>query len=301
MRLLLDFPWELAAACGHDPVPQKVIKDFIDLWSDTDLEPVRFIGPKECADFYTSISQSGSGRNVHQLLNRFLTHCVRNTNGTGDPAVPIPEPPKLRDIWKCSLREELNDLTDWRNPQIIVPRFRHLDWQGGDEISLYCEQCGGKPASGPQERVLAVLEDYAAHPFTISDRDPWDVRCTATNGQHPCYLPNPLIPGIYPLQNDLRRIPIKQLNEKLAEAHRRGWQVGGKYLFLPPADWRPEDISQDVWRKGHAFPRRLVVGRNLGYLDSEGRVWLWDRKEHHWDIQLGGSKYIRVNHTGDRL
>ncbi len=299
MRLLLDFPWELAAACGHDPVPQKVIKDFIDLWSDTDLEPVRFIGPKECADLYTSISQSGSGRNVHQLLNRFLTHCVRNTNGTGYPAVPIPEPLGLRDIWKCSLGEELNDLTDWRNPQIIVPRGRRSAWQVGDDIELHCDQCSGEPVI--RRRVLAVLEDYATHRFTMSDRDPWDVRCIAPNAQHPCYLPNPLLPGSDPLQNDLSRIPIEQLCEKLA-AERKRWGAGGKYWFRPPTDWRPECVLQEAWREGRAFPRRLVGERGqIGYLDSEGRVWLWDRNEHHWDIQQGGSNYIRVNHTGDKL
>lgn len=304
MKLLLDYPWEIREAWGYDPVPKKVIQDFMELLSSTGLKPVRFIEPSERAALHETVTQRGRGGNVYQALYRFLNHCCRDIESAGRAAplaTPNPEPKGRRNSWKSSLRDEMGDLLDWRNPQIIVPRGRRSDWQVGDDIELHCDQCSGEPVI--RWRVLAVLEDYATHRFTMSDRDPWDVRCVAPSARHPCYLPNPLIPDGDPLQNNLSRIPIAQLCEELDKVRGEGWHPpGGKYLFLPPTDWRPEDIHQEAWRKGHAFPRSYAKARDqVGYLDSGGRIWLWHSGEDHWDIQLGGTNYIRVNHAGDEL
>jgi hypothetical protein len=307
MRLLLDFPWSLDAACGQDPVPQKVILDFYNLLSlleRTQPEMVPFIEYAEYVQFCSGVRQA---QNRYTLFWRFLSHCIRNANGLC-LAAPVPEPPNLRDSWKRALRDELNNFTDWRNPQLIVPTIRHPAWQSeGHEAAIHCQPCAGQPVSD-HHRVLVLLEDYVSHPYATSDCDPWDVRCTAPDGKHPCYLPNPLIPDSDPLQNQFCRVPIVQLHEELADAHRKGWRASGKYFFLPPTVWIPETVTQVEWREGRAFPRNLSEERHqMGYEDFEGRIWVWHKGrgnhigEDHWDIQFGGSKYISVNHTGDQV
>jgi len=300
-RLLLDYPWPLEAGLGPDAGPQNVLRDYLHLLERTRLAAVRFIEDEECVAFWKYL-EGRKGRGRFDLVMRLISHCKRNSGGLCN-AAPVPvEPPNLRESWKRALRDELGDLTDWRNPQIVVSTLRCSDWQPvGNEAAIHCGPCEDQQASA-HLRVLVVLEDYAAHPFALSDCDPWDVRRTVASGKHPCYLPNPLIPDRDPLQNHFCRVPIDQLYDGLAEVHKRGWQANGKYFFIPPADWQPKAISQVAWREGRAFPRKFVQERQqTGYSDFAGRVWVWHEGEDHWDVQLGGTDYIRVNHTGDPL
>lgn len=303
-KLLLDYQWELVDALNNPDV-SNVLRNFVKLLRRTGLNPAPFVEDLQQNELWQHRPARFDG---WQHLREFLDIC-RRPDGSMCSAIPDPEPSGIHDNWKRALRDQLSDLSDWRNPQIVVPESRLTKWlPHGDEAAIRCEECDDHPASGPLHRVLAVLENYESHPFAISDLDPWDVRCTAPSGAHPCYLPNPLIPDSDPLQNHFRRVPIAQLYEKLAEAHRRGWQASGKYFFIPTADWRPETISQAAWREGRAFPRKLAPERQqMGYSDFAGRVWVWHKGrgphkgEDHWDVQLGGTDYISVNHTGDLI
>lgn len=294
MRLLLDYPWELNAARGQDSVPQKVIQDFMNLLSRTGLDPVPFIEQQVCAALYSVINQSRDGRNVHQLLSRFLNQCVLDTDGAGC-ASPIHEPPNLRDSWKCALRGELGDLTDWRNPHIVVPESRMPEWAPHkNEVAIRCDD---QPASGPHHRVLAALERYELHPFAIPDIDPWrhlewlyPPEQDVVN-KHPCRLPRP--PA-------LDRIPVEELFELLVNVRRDGWKINGKYYFIPPNNWRPEQITKTKWRAGYAFEREKIDGwKGPCPIDYNGVTWRWDRGERHWDVQI--IPYISVSQTGELL
>lgn len=57
------------------------------------------------------------------------------------------------------------------------------------------------------------------------------------------------------------------------------------------------------WQPGQPLPKRKVRDR-VGFIDQEGRLWLWDRAEGHWDVQdrrPGLGKYIRVTTDGQLL
>lgn len=298
-RLLLDYPWPLDQALNPGSGGCKVLLEFEKLVRRKRLTPLPFI---EQNDFESAKHQLGKGPVAAQIL-RFSNHLIRNGENI-TRAIPNPEPtPALTDCWRRALRDELTHLENWRSPQIIFPEIRRSVWPTTDEIEIKCED-----RTDSVSRVLASLEAYELHPYAISDLDPWDVRCTAVSGKHPCYLPNPLMPGKDPMQNDCYRVPIAQLLDELIEARRRGWDADGKYCYIPPANWRPEAISQMAWRQGRAFPRTLCpVRKQKGYSDFEGRIWLWHKGrgahigEDHWDVQFGGKEYFSVNHTGDLL
>jgi hypothetical protein len=300
-RLLLDYPWPLAAGLGPDPGPQNALRDYLHLLKKTELAAVRFIEEEECI-LFGKILEDRKGRGRFDLVLRLIHHCRRNSV-SACRAVPTPsEPPSLRESWKRALRDELCDFADWRNPQIVVPRVRRSGWKDAEnEITIQCEPCNGQ-AKSTHHCVLVNIEDYDTHPFALSDLDPWDVRRTAPAGKHPCYLPNPLIPDRDPLQKHVHRVPITQLNAQIDQARRIGWFARGKYFFIPTDDWKPENISKIEWRDGRAFPRKLSHERKqMGYIDYAGRIWVWHEGEDHWDVQLGGISYISVNHIGDKL
>ena len=301
-KLLLDYRWELDAAL-HNPEVSFALIEFVNLLRKTGLNPAPFVEDQQQNELWQKLGQGPPVRNGSwQPLMEFLDLC-RRPDGSMCSAMLDQAPTDIRDNWKRALRDQLGDLSDWRNPHIVVLESRLTEWgPQRDEIVIRCEECDDQLASGPHRRVLAVLEHYGSHPFAISDCDPWDVRCTVPSGRYPCYLPNPLIPDRDPLQNNFCRVPIVQLYEKLAEAHRRGWQVNNKYFFLPPTDWRLEDVSRDDWRGGRAFPRALSTEREqTGYSDFARRVWVWHEGEDHWDVQLGGTNRIKVSHTGDPI
>ncbi len=299
-RLLLDFPWDLDAILQDDAAPSFALQQFVDLIRRTGLAPVPFIEQGEEAALWQKIEQFHAGADAWAALMPFLHECRREAAGTCEAKPAEPEPSCLRPSWKCALRDELVDRRSWRNPQIIVTKDRHPDWRRQEEVDLYCLKCGDQEASGPHRRVVAVLEDYDAHRFASADLDPWDLRRLYppkpdAARQHLCRLPKP--PMRQPVGLDL-------LYDEIVLACRNGCRLsGGRYFYIPDPGWRLDDIDSHEWREGRAFPRRKSPERDqMGYLDYEDHIWVWDRHEQHWDVQWGGkNNYITVNQEGKIL
>lgn len=299
-KLLLDFPWTLSDVV-EDPDLQFTLSDFVNLLARTGLHAAPFIDEAEQSAFWQNAPRQLE-RNTSQFLFRFLGHCSRDNIRTLR-AAPVPEPPglALRDSWKRGLRDQLDDLTDWRNPQIIVAKQRHPFWKPHvTEVGIVCESDNGQTDSTGHSRVLAVLEEYESHADALSDRDPWDVRRTAPVGAHSCYLPNPLLRGHDPCDGYVKRVSIEELAEEISAARALGCRLQGLYFYIPPADWSPDHVSKYEWRSGRAFPRVHSPERDrMGFLDYQGHVWVWHEKEGHWDVQFGGyNNYLSVNHLG---
>lgn len=293
--LLLDYRWNLDAVLNDPDVTFAVI-GFLKLLSKTELRPAPFIEEQQKNEMW---GECGPGPGVHwqawDTLDRFLQHCTRPA-GCMCIAKPSPEPPDLLDSWRMALRDQLSDPTDWRNPQIIVPRLCRGDWPPENEVNVSCEPCGSQTASGPHQRVLVVLEEYESHPFALSDHDdPWS-RLESKYGPalgalnvRPCVLPKPPI---------LDQIRFEDIAYRIDEARRQGWRINNKYYYIPPADWRPELTKKSQWRNGYAFPHKSIPGWNGPILiDYQGREWRWDMQHRHWDVQT--NPYISVKHTGE--
>jgi hypothetical protein len=292
--LLLDHPWQLDEALDPASDGFRVLEQFVALVRDTRLDVVPFVSRNEYDEMWQRIEY---GRFAHTRayasLVSFAEHLVR-----ADPptplATPIPEPPQLTPCWKHALRQSMGDLQDWRNPQIIVGAKRQAAWPATREVAVQIEDADGADL---QHRVLAHLESYHAHPFTLADLDPWDLTnmyppVPEADRQHPCRLPRP---------PNIRGVPWDRLGEGLVDARAVGWQVSGRHYFIPPEDWPLQAVSKVTWRSGRTFRYVRVLQRyQAGPIDYAGRVWLWDRAERHWDVQERNG-YLRISHTGERL
>jgi hypothetical protein len=109
-----------------------------------------------------------------------------------------------------------------------------------------------------------------------------------------CRLPRP---------PSLAGVRLTDLGPALPPARAIGWQVNGRYYFVPPQGWNPNNRTKTQWRNGRAFEFNDLatpVGVLNGPEDSEGRIWAWDKTHGHWDVQHHGT-YTRVNHEGREL
>ena len=80
--------------------------------------------------------------------------------------------------------------------------------------------------------------------------DPWDVRYVYYpdgTGDHisRCRLPRP---------EQLQRVPLNELDDKLKAFRSQPWPDQGKYWYLPPPEWKAGAVvTKDKWRHG-IFP-----------------------------------------------
>ena len=299
---LLDHPWALEKTLHPGSPAHGVLLAFSQVVRNHGLRIVPFVDPAE---------YSGALARLNRLDNRsvawrqFAHHCVRYEGDAGSSlATPVPEPPYLTMCWKHALGEEIETSQDWRCPQVVIPAARRELWPKEPEVEIRADNAVD---STTITRVLVVLEEYHAHPFALSDIDPWDLRragnVVRTGGtDHVCRLPKPVA---------VLELPWDRLSEGLARARSEGWKADGRYAFIPPDDWRPEVVSKDACRRGRAFPWDRKADskgrlRGPGPMDYEGRVWEWDETHGHWDVQLGavgpsGKDYVRVSDTGVEL
>lgn len=296
-RLLLDHPWPIGAVADETSDGFRVLEQFKRLVERYKLSPVPFVEQQDLDDAIQRLNTHTSGRGT---IYRFAMQCVRRIESTAT-ATPIPVlNPPLSANWKRALRDELEDYINWRSPQIVVPEKRRSVWPNVDEIAIQYE---GQSGLATEQRVLVSLgsEYYETHPFAVPDVDPWrhlewlhrPSPETRDEGK-PCRLPRPPI---------LKGVLLEQLATRLHEASQQGWMVGGRYFFIPPNSFQPEQVAKHTWRKGQAFQREMTKNgrgpeRGPGPIDYIGQIWVWDNNERHWDVQLLDGGYVRVNHEG---
>ncbi len=296
MLVLLDHPWPLEATLDAASPGFRVLERFENLVRTHRLQVVPFISQAEYESVWTRLDYRRHSRSSGlAALRRFASLLARSSNVTCT-ARPEPLPPNLSQEWRCSLREAAI-ATDWRNPQVIVAETRRAVWPNALEVEIKFDPCDDEPNLQPELRVLAALGSYQEHPFAKSDFDPWDLRHihppqpdAPAHMRNECCLPKP------PLEHE----DLNLLDEDLAKVRRLGWGSNGRYYFIPQADWSYEAVSKESWRKGRAFLYRKCQNSDRnGYVDCEGREWVWDQNERHWDVQT--DPYLRVSNTGDRL
>jgi hypothetical protein len=288
--LLLDFRRNVSQILT-DPEFMFAVRDFLNLVRTTYAPAARFIEADEEAAIYEH-NPIAVRRAAWPTLNLFLQHCRRAADSPCLAQIDG-QPGNVRDSWRRGLRDELSTPADWQRPQIVVLHSVRHEWPPNDEVAVRLAACQGTAASGPFDRVLATLEGYDAHRFAASDLDPWRnleylYRPNAGQKPHPCRLPRP---------PSFEGVPLGELHDRIDEAHRLSWYVNGRYYFIPPRRWRPERVTKERWRDGYAFDQQPVQGmRGPSPVDSEGRIWLWDLNERHWDVQIIPRKSI--SHSG---
>jgi hypothetical protein len=196
----------------------------------------------------------------------------------------------LSSTWKQSLREVLSTAHDWRSPQILVTRDRCAYWPNAPLVDVSAPACGDLGAISPKAVPLVEITKYGRHPHARADRDPWDLRALnppLTGGpQNPCLLPKPPV---------CEGKPADELKALLRNCCVRF--STSQWHYVPPEHWDPNSISVIKWRNGNAFPAG-VRGNDHGYLDCDGRIWVWHTTERHWDVQLSDGDYQKVRETG---
>jgi len=303
--LLLDHPWPITQAKHRSNEAFGVLEDFdLLIKSKETLDPVPFIDREQYSKLWEEMNADDEARATGSYYVRIVESYIRwNEKDEHSLASPEPEPTgiALPKAWKKALREAMGDLRDWRNPQIVIPERRAECWADGVEIPIRID---GKTAG---KLVLAVLEAYNEHPFAASDFDPWDLQrwyVPANENRmslYPCRLPK------HPALENIR---FENLGDASDECRRKGWRYSvegtDRYCYLPPEDWNVERVGREDWRRNcKTFPRADAGGgRGSGPVDHWKRVWLWDDRERHWDVQFAGPnpednpRYCVISHDG---
>jgi hypothetical protein len=301
VKVLLDFPWPLDEVLNPYSDALVVLRDFDNFLAVLEFNPVPFISPEDERRFWENPPRAGGSRfaPVFRLLQR-----LGCGNLDGPTAAPANGPNDLPDAWRKSLRIELGDLRDWRNPQLVVAESRRAEWHSSTndhEVHLRLEDLPDQDVS----RVLIAIEsyngedrqdfvsNYEAHKYAAADFDPWNVRhCHPPrqdgNLDERCLLPR---------HPSLRGIDLNRIDDQLRVLRSENWPKDGVCWFLPPNSWKFDPgTMKSEWRKG-AFEEREKNGRR-GPLDYKGRVWYWHPEEGHWDVQLDNWGHFKVNSRG---
>ena len=297
-KLLFDFHWDLGLALDAYSEASGAFDSFENLRKAERLSGAPFLTEEEYAALPSL--RLNSGGSINRELYEVLGHYIMGDCGP-TRAIPANGPNDLRDTWMRALRMEMADLNNWRTPQIITCHDRGPAWAASlkgtstkSEVVIRCEDNGET-----SHRVIVFLgpghhhKPYYDHWYARSDRDPWDLqRKTPPNpeipGQHPCRLPKP---------PHLAGVPLENLKAELEKIH--NWEIDGKYYFIPPRHWQPEDFSQPDWRKnGETFQwSKRQDNDHEGPCDYKGDPWWWDEMHRHWDVQRK-ENYWSVSHTG---
>jgi hypothetical protein len=259
------------------------LQTFDELVKKRNLRALQFIAREQLDEFW-SLRLFGSG-SAWAMIGNIAERLGRQTDQECE-ASPVPEVRNLSPNWKRCLRDAMQILDDWRNPQIVVPESRRSDWPTGHEVRIQFEECGTELSSGPYERLLVGLETYDLHPNASADFDPWDLTQLHPSSNpdlvhlaHPCRLPR---------SPSLESVPLEHLVTKLSQLKQN---EGSKLYYIPPRDWRPS-ATKAQWRACRAFPFREQDG-HWGFMDIQGFIWEWHDAERHWDVQM--KPYRRIS------
>jgi len=307
--LLLDHPWRIAAAVNPASEAFEALETFADfIGGRRELAPIPFIDLDQYLELCGLVEIDPELRSTGvylKLLAEPYVRWVEQVNVVTASPDPAPNGPPPHQTWRRALGEAMNDLADWRNPQIVVCKKHKERWPKSREISIRMSQTGPL-----RYRVLEVIEDYETHQFAVSDFDPWDLmrcRLAAQDARvnHPCRLPK---------HPQLERLSLEEIETRLQGLRKQGWRYrdkdGEKYCYIPPAAWNFRAIAKQQWRNDcRTFPEEEAGGdRGSGPIDCEDRIWVWDRGgKRHWDVQFpvqnreDDPDYWVISHNGTRL
>lgn len=305
-RLLLDHPWPIDSYADPKSDGFQVLVQFEKLLIRQRLSPVPFFEPHE---FENAIKNLNAHTTASGTIYRFAKQCVRNRISAAT-ATPVHTPnPTLSENWKRALRDEIDDTSCWRTPQIVIPEKRRGVWPlNANEIPI---QFATQSCLALEHRVLVELDpaSFESHPYAGPDLDPWrhlewlHRPSPGAKNSNPCRLPKP---------PQLEGLMLEEIVGMLPEVRRRGWQIGDKYFYIPPDSCDLVNVEKAKWRDGRAFPRApKKEGDKIGpiLLDFQGRKWVWDQHpggnpgERHWDVQFSEKRddYKRVAYDGQLL
>ena len=263
---LLDHPWPPDENFKRTSDGARVLDKFDTLVREFGLKPVPFFTREEVDTAHAAAVRLG--RQAKAAWFRITMQLVSGSEPS-EAAVLKPPVARLTNRWRGALNDEMIG-GDWRSPQIIVASTRRADWPSAPEILVRSGTHGDR--EGFVVLAALELEEYKAHPFAVSDGDPWDMRCRAHVD-----LPKP--PSV-------RAPGLDQIRQQLPESGDAG--DPNHYFFVPPEEWSPELIEKSEWRRGRTFTHGHTPDqRGTGPVDANGRVWLIDMTHggHHWDVQ----------------
>lgn len=246
-------------------------------------------------------------------VGRLISHIVLS-NILDDRRIKIldsPFPSLLPAQWINALAESGRDSSppNWRTPAIVFSGARTSSWPnpGDSARELNYEIVG---TTKPIARNLVCIERYDEHTYFEPDLDPWRIGVVGTLGRIASGAIGERRESSRRLPRPLHRLPLDLTLTEIVEElqNRMDWSCDekGKAYFLPSQAWDPRIIDRDDWRENEIkiFPSGTVMrgGKKIrGNVDRNGRIWLWDPKENHWDVQWPGGDYTRVSQDGTVL
>ena len=313
MTTLLVDPWLTdVSETDHSANDNRfnAISVLLGLQQSTPLEFARFLDDTFFSDFYTRYRTVYRGT-FGGILSRFLKHLELNGSTESEPAEFLsgPIPDDCNETWRRVLAEqaELDDAPVWRCPVVMVPEVRDAEWPQEDEINF-------SVGEGTRVRNLVRIEKYQDHPYFQPDLDPWRLNAcgepigeTRERGERrPTWKRLPRPPELP------ESLSFDQLQVALQGDINSTNEEGTELYFVPaPIGWNPNEHQRDPWRNCTAFIRKQVqIGLRAdwpGYLDRDGRIWVWHDEEGHWDVQIrdvqikDGQRRDNVSHKGEIL
>ena len=262
------------------------------------MERVRFLSSDRLHAFYTTYSNSRRP-DVRELF-LIIKSILLPTGGQTPPVELLDTPcPDFTEYehWLCTLGEHGIDNTapNWRRPFVLIPESRPSNWPGTPENNFMLRyKINGDAAIF--ERSLVCIEKYEQHTFFETAIDPWRLRSSGASDIIK------MLPRPFPLSDTFTQIfnalqgRVEWFSEQTEKAY-----------FIPEAGWDPRTFTLEGWRDKGIFKKETLQesrskhnGRS-GYVDREGRIWIWHAEESHWDVQFPkGSKwkYWSVSNSG---
>lgn len=261
------------------------------------MRRVKFITIDQLYEFYANHtkSQRSDIREIAQIFKSILITPACQALRTEIVEVPCPD---LSVQWLNALG---GTSSHWRKPIIVLPEVRSTSWPDHTEKSRELKyKINGSTV--PTERNLVSIESYDKHTYFEPDLDPWRIGSVGTPAQKVSGAIGERREAMRRLPRPLHLLPLTHtftlIFQKLQERIEWSCNHTGEAYFIPEQDWDPRTISKESWRQNQIFRTGALPDGRRGNLDRENRIWLWDPKENHWDVQLPGGGYYSVSHDG---
>jgi hypothetical protein len=261
------------------------------------MRRVGFITIDQLHEFYANHtkSQRNDIREIAQIFKSILITPACQAQSVEIIERPLPV---LPDQWLNALG---GSSADWRRPIIVLPEVRTASWPNHtlkDREIKY--KVNG--STEPSIRNLVCIESYDQHTYFEPDLDPWRIGSVGTPTQKATGAIGERREAMRRLPRPLHLLPLTdtftQIYQKLQGRIEWSCNHAGEAYFIPEQGWDPRTITQEIWRQNQIFRTGALPDGRRGNLDRENRIWLWDPKENHWDVQFPKGGYYSVSHDG---